>query len=116
MAGIQQSHQRMDRIEMRMGGRMDRIEADVDQIEADVDQIEADIDAIEKHLLRIGSAIDSEGAPATNVPAVAAPARHVSISGDVGSFDPPANPESGEIRSPTSESTAAARSLSGPRQ
>ena len=128
--GFKQAHQRMDRIEGRMDERMDRIEADVDQIEsdidqieadidqieADVDQIEADVDAIEKHLLRIGSAIDSEGAPATNVPAVAAPARHLGIAGDVGSFDPPANPESGEIRSPNSESTAEARSLTGPRQ
>ena len=121
--GFKQAHQRMDRIEGRMDERMDRIEADVDQIEsdidqieADIDQIEADVDAIEKHLLRIGSAIDSEGAPATNVPAVAAPARHLGIAGDVGSFDPPANPESGEIRSPNSESTAEARSLTGPRQ
>ena len=121
--GFKQAHQRMDRIEGRMDERMDRIEADVDQIEsdidqieADVDQIEADVDAIEKHLLRIGSAIDREATPAANVPAVAAPDRHVSTAGDVGSFDPPANAESGEIRSPNSESTAAARSLSGPRQ
>ena len=87
--GFKQSHQRMDRIERRMGGRMDRIESDVDQIESDVD-------AIEKHLLRIGSAIDSEGPPAANVPAVASPARHVISTGSVLSVDPPPIPLSGE--------------------
>ena len=87
--GFQQAHQRMDRIEGRMDERMDRIEADIDQIEADVD-------AIEKHLLRIGSAIDSEAVPATKVPAVAAPDRNLSTARDVGSFDPPATPGSGE--------------------
>lgn len=55
--GFKQSHQRMDRIEARMDGRMDRIESD--------------IDAIEKHLLRIGSAIELDRAPAGIDPAAA---------------------------------------------
>ena len=87
--GFKQSHQRMDQIERRMGGRMDRIESDIDRIESDVD-------AIEKHLLRIGSAIGSDGPPATNVPAVASPARHVISTDPVLSGDPPPIPLSSE--------------------
>ena len=101
--GFEQSHQRMDRIERRMDGRMDRIESDIDGIESDVDQIESDVDAIEKHLLRIGSAIESERTPAAVTPAVAAPDRDVSTAVDVGSVNPTTNPVSGEIRSPNLE-------------
>ena len=88
-AGFKQAHQRTDRIEGHMGERMDRIESDIDQIEADVD-------AIEKHLLLIGSAIDSEAVPVTNVPAVATPGRHLSTASDIGSFNPTATPGPGE--------------------
>ena len=70
--GFEQSHQRMDRIE----GRMDRIDADVDAIDADGD-------AIEKHLLRIGSALETDRAPAETVPALAAPDRRGSPAGAV---------------------------------
>ena len=83
--GFKQSHQRMD----RMDGRMDRIESDIDGIESDVD-------AIEKHLIRIGSAADSERTPAAVTPAVAKPSRQVTIAGAIGSVSPPARPPSGE--------------------
>ena len=83
--GFKQSHQRMD----RMDGRMDRIESDIDGIESDVD-------AIEKHLIRIGSAADSERTPAAVTPGVAKPSRQVTISGAIGSVSPPARPPSGE--------------------
>ena len=83
--GFKQSHQRMD----RMDGRMDRIESDIDRIESDVD-------AIEKHLIRIGSATDSERTPAAVTPAVAQPAPHVISAGPFLSGDPPAIPPTGE--------------------
>ena len=74
--GFKQSHQRMDRIEGRMDERMDRIESDIDRIESD-------IDAIEKHLYRIGSAIENEGAPAVITPAVATPDPLVNSTGEI---------------------------------
>ena len=83
--GFKQAHQRMDRME----GRMDRIDADVDAIDADVD-------AIEKHLLRIGSAIEPNRAPAETVPALAAPNRRGSPAGAVEPAKPSVGLLSGE--------------------
>ena len=79
--GIEQPHQRMDRMDRRM------------------DRIESDIDAIKKHLYRIGAVDGSEEAPAAGAPAVAKPHRSVSSMGAVQSSNESATPPSEEGKS-----------------